>query len=150
MVSNSHYSETPLLDKGYYYMIKQEIAHLKAGMKVRVMNAQYHRAPNSDDGGFIIEFPDMAPVRLDHIFDQQTIKSIELYFEKREAFDWPQALQELKKNYGEVLSESHEEMKKETFLQNKKTKGLLQTLMAKGMTAKEAYKHIRNNNLDFQ
>ena len=148
MISNSNYGETPLLDKGFFYLVKQDIHHLNAGTQVRVMNAQYHQAPRSDDGGFIIEFPDMESVRLDHVGDQQVIKNIGLYFQKQEMFDWSQALRELKKNNDEAIYQTQEEMKTATFLQNKKTKELLQSLLAKGMTAKAAYKHIRDNRLD--
>lgn len=148
MISNSEYGNEPLLKKGYWYVVLRELQHLKEGSKVRVINAQYHEAPKSDDGGFIISFPDIPPVCLDHMADAKVIQHIDQYFQQAEPFDWDQAMHECKANYHEATLQMEEEMKKETNRKNTKVQKLLQSLMAKGMTAKEAHKYIRNHMLD--
>lgn len=114
---------------------------------MRVMNAQYHQAPKSDDGGYIIDFPDNGCLRLDHESDRDIIKNIAAYLEKQEPFDWNQATQELKKKRAEAMHLWQEEMKTETYTQNKKAEELVLDLVEKGMTPKEAYKHLVRNRL---
>ena len=111
------------------------------------MNAQYHQAPKSDEGGYIIDFPDNGSLRLDHEADRDVIKNITAYLEKQEPFDWNQAALELKNNRAEAMQQWQEEMKSETYAQNKKAEELVLDLVAKGMTPKEAYKHLIKNRL---
>jgi hypothetical protein len=148
MVSNTEHGHSPLIQKGYWYAVLKEFHHLKEGSKVRVINAQYHQAPQSDDGGFILSFLDIPPVCLDHVADAEIISHIDEYLVQGEIFDWDQAMRECKANFHESMVQMEEEMKTETYRKNLKVKGLLQSLMATGMTAKEAHKHIRNNRLD--
>ncbi len=148
MISNSEHGKSPLLQKGYWYEVVKEFDRLKLGSKLRVMNAQYHQAPGSDEGGYILSFPDIPPVCLDHVADAEIISHIDEYLVQGEQFDWDQAMRESKANFHESMVQMEEEMKTEIYRKNIKVKGLLQSLMASGMTAKEAHKHIRNNRLD--
>jgi hypothetical protein len=139
MVSTDWYSQ-PLLEKGFFYLVKEDLFHLKKGMRVRVINAQHHQAPKSDDGGFIIDFPDLPSLSLHHECDRATISTIGTYFEKQEPFDWDAALLELKKNRAEAIAERSEEIKTDTFKKNRRAQNLVQRYIAEGMTPKQAYK----------
>jgi len=144
MISQQWHKE-PLLERGFYYLVKADLFHLKKGTKVRVINAQYHQAPRSDDGGFIIDFIDMESLRLDHECDQKIIENIAEYFEKQDPFDWSQAMQGFKSSRAEATQLMGEQIKDEVRAKNKREEELVHELVAKGMTPKDAYKHLLKN-----
>lgn len=146
-MTSQQWNAQPVLEKGFYYLVKSDLFHLKKGMRVRVMNAQYHQAPKSDEGGYNIDFPDNGCLRLNHQGDRDIIKNITAYLEKQEPFDWNEATEELKNNRAEAMLQWQGELKSETYTQNKKAEELVLELVAKGMTHKEAYKHLIKNRL---
>jgi len=141
--SYSQYQE-PLLDRGYWYKVKKDLFHLRAGALVRVMNAQHHQAPKSEEGGFIVEFPDGTVLRLDHDADRKIIENISEYMEKQGSFDWDAAVEELHRARAEALASFRDEMKTEIFQHNEKVKARVRELIAQGLSPKEAYRQAAN------
>ncbi|MFN8341353.1 MAG: hypothetical protein U0V64_06775 [Cyclobacteriaceae bacterium] len=143
MPSYSQYQE-PLLDRGYWYQVREDLHHLNAGTRVRVMNAQHHQAPQSDEGGFIVEFPDGRVLRLDHDADCKIIENISRYLEKQGPFDWDAAVEELHQARAAALDSLRDEVKTEIFQHNEKVKARVRELIAQGLSPKEAYRQAAN------
>lgn len=139
-------TQEPLLDKGFYYLVKKDLFHLKAGMKVKVLRAEYFHASSRGDerSGFLILFPDKESVLL----NRKKSRNVGVYFEKQEPFDLHQAMKEVNDNTFKQLLRVRKKIESDTYTRNKKMEGLVHELVAKGMTPKEAYKYILKNKLD--